>query len=126
MGIAASAREQGEQELAGASDKSRHRACEQKAILVSLNNLMTFPWIRERVEQGSLTLHGWDFDIEGGAWPKFPRLPFHITRATPAKSKVKYRSVRSTHHEHWCVERTLHDYCCFEMESRGRWAGVRP
>ncbi len=66
MGIADAAREQVERELAGASDKSRHLACEQKAILVSLNNLMTFPWIRERVEQGGLTLYGWYFDIEGG------------------------------------------------------------
>ena len=66
MGIADAAREQVEQELAGASDKSRHRTCEQQAILVSLNNLMTFPWIRERVEQGRLALHGWYFDIEGG------------------------------------------------------------
>ena len=66
MGIAEAARHQVEQELAGASDKSRHRACEQQAILVSLNNLMTFSWIRERVEQGVLTLHGWYFDIECG------------------------------------------------------------
>jgi carbonic anhydrase len=66
MGIADAAREQTEQELAGASDKLRHRACEQQAILVSLNNLMTFSWIRERVEQGKLSLHGWYFDIEGG------------------------------------------------------------
>ena len=66
MGIADAAREHVEQTLAGASDKMRHRACEQQAILVSLNNLMTFSWIRERVEQGRLTLHGWYFDIEGG------------------------------------------------------------
>jgi carbonic anhydrase len=44
----------------------KERACEQRAILVSLNNLMTFPWIRERVEQGILRLHGWYFDIEHG------------------------------------------------------------
>lgn len=66
MGIADAARKQIEQEYAGASDKMRHRACEQQAILVSLDNLMTFSWIRERVEQGRLTLHGWYFDIEGG------------------------------------------------------------
>jgi len=66
MGIAAAAREQTEREFAGASDKLRHRACEQQAILVSLNNLMTFSWICERVEQGKLSLHGWYFDIEGG------------------------------------------------------------
>jgi carbonic anhydrase len=66
MRIAEAAREKIEQELAGASSEARHRACEQQAILVSLNNLMTFSWIRERVEQGRLALHGWYFDIERG------------------------------------------------------------
>ncbi len=41
-------------------------ACEERAILVSLENLMTFGWVRERVESGTLTLHGWYFDIEHG------------------------------------------------------------
>ena len=66
MGIADAAREHVEQEYANADSKVRHRACEQQAILVSLDNLMTFTWIRERVEQGKLTLHGWYFDIEHG------------------------------------------------------------
>ncbi len=66
MGIADAARERVEQELAGDSNKARQRACEQQAILVSLDNLMTFSWIRERVEQGALALHGWYFDIERG------------------------------------------------------------
>ena len=66
MGIADAAREQVSLELAGASSAVRHRACEQQTILVSLANLMTFSWIRERVEQGSLALHGWYFDIEHG------------------------------------------------------------
>jgi carbonic anhydrase len=66
MRIAETARKKIEQEHAGASSKVRHRACEQQAILVSLDNLMTFSWIRERVEQGRLALHGWYFDIERG------------------------------------------------------------
>lgn len=66
MRIADAAREQIEQEFAGAGSEARHRACEQQAILVSLDNLMTFSWIRERVEQGKLALHGWYFDIERG------------------------------------------------------------
>jgi carbonic anhydrase len=66
MGIAEAARRKVEKELAGASDKLRHRACEQQAILVSLDNLMTFSWIHQRVEQGRLALHGWYFDIECG------------------------------------------------------------
>jgi len=41
--------------------KARH--CEQSAVLVSLENLMTFPFIRERVGDGRLRLHGWYIDI---------------------------------------------------------------
>jgi carbonic anhydrase len=37
--------------------------CEQAAVLVSLENLMTFPAIRERVAAGRLRLHGWHIDI---------------------------------------------------------------
>lgn len=66
MGIADAAREQVSREFADAGSGARHRACEQQAILVSLANLMTFSWIRERVEQGTLALHGWYFDIERG------------------------------------------------------------
>ncbi|MDP2811654.1 MAG: carbonic anhydrase [Rhodocyclaceae bacterium] len=33
------------------------------AILVSLENLMTYPWIAERVVAGALHLHGWYFDM---------------------------------------------------------------
>lgn len=42
-------------------------ALEQKAVVVSLENLMTFPFIQGAVEDGSLTLHGLWTDIgEGG------------------------------------------------------------
>jgi carbonic anhydrase len=53
-------------DLPNASAEQQMIACEQRAILVSLANLMTFPWITERVENGSLTLQGWYFDIEHG------------------------------------------------------------
>lgn len=44
----------------------RRRAMEQALILTSLNNLMTFPWIREAVDSGRTTLHGWYFDMVNG------------------------------------------------------------
>ncbi|MFZ5503835.1 MAG: carbonic anhydrase [Pseudomonadota bacterium] len=66
MRLAEDARAETEQRLATASDRVREQFCEQRAILASLDNLMTFPWIRERVEQGVLTLHGWYFEMEGG------------------------------------------------------------
>jgi carbonic anhydrase len=41
-------------------------ACEKESILISLDHLMTFPWIKQSVEQGELKLHGWHFNIEKG------------------------------------------------------------
>ena len=49
--------------MSNADDETRTRACEQHAVLVSLENLATFPWVRERVESGALKLHGWYIDI---------------------------------------------------------------
>ena len=66
MGIVDAAHQYVQREFAAAGNEQRQRACERQAVLVSLNNLMTFSWIRERVEQGTLTLHGWYFDIEKG------------------------------------------------------------
>jgi carbonic anhydrase len=66
MHLAEPARQFVEQELPEATPEERTRACEQRAIGFSLQNLTTFPWVRERVEQGQLTLHGWYFDIEQG------------------------------------------------------------
>jgi len=52
--------------LPGSAD-DRRRACEFETIKVSLGNLMTFPWIRERVAGGRLALHGWYFDLAHGS-----------------------------------------------------------
>ncbi|MDD9876321.1 MAG: carbonic anhydrase [Magnetovibrio sp.] len=49
--------------MPNADDETRARACERNAVLVSLENLTTFPWVRERVEAGTLKLHGWYIDI---------------------------------------------------------------
>lgn len=53
-------------ELADTSPAIRNRALEQAIILTSLNNLMSFPWIREAVAAGKITLHGWYFDLVSG------------------------------------------------------------
>ncbi len=49
--------------MPNASEDEKARFCEQSAVLVSLENLMTFPSIRERVSDGRLRLHGWYIDI---------------------------------------------------------------
>ena len=47
-------------------DKVRLRALEKEAVLVSLENLMTFPFVKKAVEDGDLSLHGlWNHIGEG-------------------------------------------------------------
>jgi carbonic anhydrase len=47
-------------------DEDGFRAMELEGIRVSLGNLRSFPWVREREEQGRLTLHGAYFSIADG------------------------------------------------------------
>ena len=54
------------EQLAGAPQELQQRACEETSILLSMENLMTFPWIRQRVEAGSLKIHGWYFHMDSG------------------------------------------------------------
>ncbi|MDS4019339.1 MAG: carbonic anhydrase [Candidatus Competibacter sp.] len=64
--IAASARDEVLRRWPDASNEFKQRACERAGIRASLNNLMTFPFIRQRVEQGQLKLYGWYYDLENG------------------------------------------------------------
>jgi carbonic anhydrase len=53
--------------VADLAEDLRPRALEKQAVLVSLENLMTFPFVRAEVEAGMLTLHGlWNDTGEGG------------------------------------------------------------
>lgn len=67
MSIADPARSRVQERFAQASPAEQNRACELAAILVSLKNLQTFPWLRQRVDNEHLTLHGWYFDMDAGA-----------------------------------------------------------
>ncbi|MGA2488549.1 MAG: carbonic anhydrase, partial [Roseiarcus sp.] len=51
---------------AGADENSRLTAIEAAVVRLSLNNLMTFPWIAEAVAAARLTLYGFRFDIHTG------------------------------------------------------------
>lgn len=66
VNIAKRAKERVLTELPTATADEQVCACEEQSILVSLENLLTFPWLKERVDQGKLTLHGWLFDLEHG------------------------------------------------------------
>ncbi len=53
-------------ELKDKSFELKCRACEQASLLISIENLLTFPWIKEKVDKGTLAVHGWYFDLHAG------------------------------------------------------------
>ena len=66
MRIASRAREIALADPERITAEARRRCCEQTAIQISLANMLTFPWVRERTELQQLRLHGWYFDIGSG------------------------------------------------------------
>jgi carbonic anhydrase len=63
MSMAAAARDRA---MLCAPSEDRQRCCEFEVIRLSLANLLTFPWIAQRVAAGALRLHGAWFEIRTG------------------------------------------------------------
>ena len=66
MCIAAPARERVLAELPHKSPELQRQAVEEASILLSVENLHSFPFIDRRVKEGKLSLHGWYFDLTQG------------------------------------------------------------
>lgn len=60
--------------------------CGQYSLINSLKNLMTFPWINEKVQQGSLFLHAWNFDLSKGNLEAFDPQSNCFKTINPTKS----------------------------------------
>jgi carbonic anhydrase len=67
MNIAAPARERVLADFPDKKPEFQQQAAEQASILLSLENLHSFPFIAHRVSEGTLSLHGWYFDLNRGA-----------------------------------------------------------
>lgn len=52
-------------------DADQVAALEKQAVLISLENLMCFPFVRAAVEAGDMTLHGLWHDIGGGGLEQY-------------------------------------------------------
>jgi carbonic anhydrase len=48
------------------STEERQRCCELQALKLSLNNLLAFPWLKARIEDGSLQVDALYLDLERG------------------------------------------------------------
>lgn len=52
--------------MPGESLDDQSCACSRKALVASLDNLMTYPWVAEKVEKNRLEIHGWYFNLAEG------------------------------------------------------------
>lgn len=41
-------------------------ACSRRALVASLENLLTYPWVAEKMDRGNLQIHGWYFNLSEG------------------------------------------------------------
>lgn len=69
--IAAEARIEVLKEMPQAPLKDQLNACAKKAVLISMENLMSFPFIQERMKSHQLRIYGWYFELDGGKLLEF-------------------------------------------------------
>lgn len=66
LSVANEAREAVKKQMAEKSEEEQQASCEHESIIISLRNLMTYPYVTERMAQNKLNIFGWHFDIETG------------------------------------------------------------
>ncbi|MBW2521019.1 MAG: carbonic anhydrase [Deltaproteobacteria bacterium] len=64
--ISREVRERVEKQMIEGTPEEREWLTEQINILVQMRNLLTYPYVRERYEQGALSIFGWYYIIETG------------------------------------------------------------
>lgn len=66
LDVAESAKQLVNSKLQNAPEKIRHQACEEASLVLGLDNILTFPWVKSRLEEHKLSVHAWYFNIEKG------------------------------------------------------------
>ncbi len=101
IGIVRHARDMVTLGLPDASPEERQCAIEQAGVIVSLGNVLSFPWVRERVSAGTLAVHGWYFDLRTGELSAFdPETAlFRPMRSTADAERMGLRRAGGDHPE---------------------------
>jgi carbonic anhydrase len=66
LSVAKEASDATQKNMAGKNDAERHAYCEQESLVISMRNLLTYPYIVERMKKNKLNVHGVHFNIETG------------------------------------------------------------
>jgi len=66
LSIAGEARNAVKKEMSNESEETQQKSCEQESIVISLRNLLEYPYISKRMSEKKLSIFGWQFNIETG------------------------------------------------------------
>jgi carbonic anhydrase len=66
LSVASEAREAVKKQMSDKSEEEQHAACERESVVVSLRNLLSYPYVIKAIDAKKLTIHGWHFDINTG------------------------------------------------------------
>jgi carbonic anhydrase len=66
LSIASEAREVVKKQLKSQSIEEQEDAFEKESLIISLNNLLSYPYIKDRISKNKLKILGWQFDFENG------------------------------------------------------------
>ncbi len=71
LSVAKEARDAVKSQLSQKTEEEQLSACEHESIIVSLRNLLTYPYIKKRMDENKLNIFGWHFNIESGSIEAF-------------------------------------------------------
>lgn len=76
-------------EHANCAPEEQAKICEEQVLLMSLKNLLTYPWVKARQDQ--LSLHAWRFDMASGNLQAYQpdTGKFEVLSPTTATQKAK-------------------------------------
>ena len=66
LSIASEARDAVKKEMSDKSEEHQQQSCEHESVIISLRNLLGYPYVSKRMSEKKLSIFGWHFDIETG------------------------------------------------------------
>ncbi len=67
------------------SKEALYRATEKNSIVCQLENLLTYPYIDKKIENGTMKIHGWYYNLEDGS------IEFYDKKNTTFKDIFEYQ-----------------------------------
>lgn len=66
LSVASAARDAVKNQMADKSEEEQQKACEHESLIISLRNLLEYPYVQKRMKENKLNIYGWHFNIESG------------------------------------------------------------